>query len=293
MSNPGHEPRSDKLRLVREGEEPAQDGPADANRQLPTLRSDHRCAIDINEATLEYPLGPYNRGSLKSSLFSLFGGKREARSAATHVEAVRNLTVSFVRGERVALIGRNGSGKSTLLRALAGIYPLKSGTIRVVGQIGTLLDIGLGFETESTGRENIYYRGMAMGISPRKLARLEQEIVEFTQLGDFIDLPIRTYSAGMQVRLGFGVSTQITPDVLLIDEVFGAGDAAFAANAARRIHDIIARAGIMVIATHDMSLVESLCTRCIWLNQGVVVRDGPPSLVTAEYQRYSRGEITF
>ena len=246
------------------------------------LREPRSCGIDIENATLHYPLGPYVRGSLKSSLFGLFGHK-EAASKVQYVAALQDLTLSIEHGERVALIGSNGSGKSTLLRALAGIYPLKSGNIRVEGQIGTLLEIGLGFEGESTGRENIYYRGMAMGFSRKAIAEAEAEIEEFADIGPFMDLPMRTYSAGMQVRLGFGVSTQISPDVLLIDEVFGAGDAQFAKKARSRILEVVDRSGIMVMATHDMSLVNSLCTRVIWLSGGVVMRDGPPSVVVPQF----------
>lgn len=261
---------------------PEQDAPAlDTGFDI-AVREKRPCGIEIENATLHYPIGPYVRGSLKSSLFKLFG-HREQTIQATYVDAIRDLTLSIELGERVALIGRNGSGKSTLLRAMAGIYPVKTGNVRVLGQIGTLLDIGLGFEMEATGRENIYYRGLAMGFSRKQIAQVEEEIVEFAQLGDFIDLPMRTYSAGMQVRLGFGVSTQISPDILLIDEVFGAGDAQFAARAQKRIRSLIKRSGIMVIATHDMHLVESFCTRVVWLDNGVVVRDGPPAIVIPDF----------
>lgn len=159
----------------------------------------------------------------------------------------------------------------------------------MVGQIGTLLDIGLGFEAESTGRENIYYRGMAMGYSRKEIAKAEAEIVEFASLGTFIDLPMRTYSSGMYVRLGFAVSTHFRPDVLLIDEVFGAGDASFADRALVRMQAIVNSAGIVVLATHDMPLVERLCTRVIWLNAGVVVRDGHPSVVVPQFLHYMAG----
>lgn len=260
---------------------PPEGAPAAPSSDI-AVREVRACGIQIENATLHYPIGPYVRGSLKSSLFKMFG-HREQTIQATYVDAIRDLTLSIELGERVALIGRNGSGKSTLLRAMAGIYPFKAGKVRVLGQIGTLLDIGLGFEMESTGRENIYYRGLAMGFSRKQIAQVEDEIVEFAQLGDFIDLPMRTYSAGMQVRLGFGVSTQISPDILLIDEVFGAGDAQFAARAQKRIQSLVKRSGIMVIATHDMHLVESLCTRVIWLDSGVVVRDGPPAVVIPDF----------
>ena len=248
-------------------------------------------AIEVTEARLSYPLGAYARGSLKSAVLSVFGHK-DRTPKAEFVEAIRGLNIRVVAGERVALIGHNGSGKSTLLRALAGIYPLAAGEIKVVGRIGTLLDIALGFETESTGRENIYFRGMTLGYSRKQLRAAEKEIVDFADLGEFIDLPMRTYSSGMYVRLGFAVSTQFSPDILLVDEVFGAGDASFGKRAVDRMLNIVNNAGIFVIATHDISLVELVCQRVLWLNRGQIVRDGPPSLVLPEYHRYMAGEAS-
>lgn len=248
-------------------------------------------AIEVTEARLRYPLGAYARGSLKSAVLSVFGHK-DRTPKAEFVEAIRGLNIRVVAGERVALIGHNGSGKSTLLRALAGIYPLAAGEIKVVGRIGTLLDIALGFETESTGRENIYFRGMTLGYSRKQLRAAEKEIVDFADLGEFIDLPMRTYSSGMYVRLGFAVSTQFSPDILLVDEVFGAGDASFGKRAVDRMLNIVNNAGIFVIATHDMSLVDLVCQRVLWLNRGQIVRDGPPSLVLPEYHRYMAGEAS-
>jgi lipopolysaccharide transport system ATP-binding protein len=245
----------------------------------------------VTDARLNYPLGAYDRGSLKSAVLSVFG-HREKTPKAAFVEAMRGLNIRIAAGERVAIIGHNGSGKSTLLRALAGIYPLASGEMKVVGRIGTLLDIGLGFESESTGRENIYFRGMALGYSRKQLRAAEQEIVDFADLGEFIDLPMRTYSTGMYVRLGFAVSTQFSPDILLVDEVFGAGDAAFSKRAVDRMMNMVENAGIFVIATHEMSLVERVCQRVIWLDRGLIVRDGPPNLVLPEYYSYMAGEAS-
>lgn len=246
-------------------------------------------AIEIKRASLHYPMGSYARGSLKSALLSLVG-HRDNAPKPTFVDALRDLDLSISFGERVGLIGHNGSGKSTLLRALAGIYPLAKGDITVVGRIGTLLDISLGFETEATGRENIYYRGMTMGFSRKQMRKAEAEIVRFADLGEFIDLPMRTYSAGMCVRLGFAISTHFQPDILLVDEVFGAGDAAFARQALDRMLRMVANAGIFVIATHDLALVQNVCQRAIWMHGGKVERDGPAALVVAEYQRHMLGD---
>jgi len=253
-------------------------------------RDPQSCAIEIQNVTLRYPVGPFVRGSLKSGLMRVFG-HREENKAIEYVDALRGLDLTITLGERVGIVGRNGSGKSTMLRMLAGIYPVKTGLVRVVGQIGTLLDIGLGFEPESTGRENIYYRGIAMGHSPARLKEVEQEIIDFADIGQFIDLPMRTYSAGMQVRLGFAISTQLSPDVLLIDEIFGAGDALFQERAYGRIMEVVHHAGIVVLATHDVPLVEKLCTRVIWLDSGQVIRDGPTAAVMPQFRAFMRGEL--
>jgi lipopolysaccharide transport system ATP-binding protein len=282
--------RSDELRVVRsEGDEHGK--PLGKPAQAVTPVDQHTLAIEISDATLQYPIRPFVRGSLKASIFGLVG-RKEAIPPPEFVEAIKSLNLSIRMGERLGIIGSNGSGKSSLLRVMAGIYPLKSGSIQVVGQIGTLLDIGLGFESESTGRENIYYRGMAMGYSRKEIADAEAEIIEFAGLGDFINLPMRTYSSGMYVRLAFAVSTQFRPDVLLIDEVFGAGDAAFADKALKRMFAIVESAGIVVLATHDLALVERLCTRVLWLNRGVVERDGPPSVVLPHFMQFMSGDLT-
>ena len=267
--------RSEGLRIVGLRERHEVDQGIDKSE-----RHDH--AIEIKNATLRYPLGPAIRGSLKTNLFSLFG-HREVLPRPEHIDAITNMDLTIVAGERIGIIGSNGSGKSTLLRVMAGVYPLKKGSVTVVGQIGTLLDISLGFETESTGRENIYYRGMAMGYSRREIAAAEAEIVEFASLGDFVDLPMRTYSSGMYVRLGFAVSTQFQPDVLLIDEIFGAGDASFAARALERMKSIVRNAGIVVMASHDMSLIQNLCTRVLWVDRGQIAADGAPAAVIPQF----------
>ncbi|MEZ5937918.1 MAG: ABC transporter ATP-binding protein [Hyphomonadaceae bacterium] len=268
---------AEALRVVASDDEPVQ--------STGLVRREVRdCAIDVNNATIRYPIGPYVRGSIKANLMRLMGARGEKVGKVEYVNALTDISFKVTKGERVGIIGSNGSGKSTLLRAMAGIYPIATGSIALSGELGTLLEVGLGFEAESTGRENIYYRGMAMGISPRRLREAEQAIVDFADLGAFIDLPMRTYSTGMWVRLGFAVSTHFSPDVLLIDEVFGAGDAAFAQRALARMKEIVQHAGIVVIVTHDLYLVRSLCTRALWLDRGKIIADGPADYVANRYE---------
>ena len=265
-----------------------QDAHAPEAANLPLTRRTAPLAIQIKNCVLQYPLGAYARGSLKSLAMSVFG-HRERAPEAQFISALRGINIDIQQGERVALIGHNGSGKSTLLRAMAGIYPLASGTIQVSGRLGTLLELGLGFESEATGRENIYYRGMAMGYSRKTLAKHENDIIGFCGLGDFIDLPVRTYSAGMYVRLAFAISTAFSPEVLLVDEVFGAGDATFADKAVARMQEIVRKSGIFVIATHDVGLVQQVCSRAIWLDAGRIVADGPVDTVVTEFKSRMAG----
>lgn len=270
---------ADELPATVAAEADAGDPPLDGKRKQGLFRkraggSSEMCSIEVTNALLRYPVGPYRRGSLKSGLMGLLG-HRDSTSRVEYVTALSHVDFSIHQGERVGIIGRNGAGKSSLLRALAGVYPLQAGEIHVRGSIGTLLDFGLGFEAESTGRENIYNRGYAMGLSRRQLAEHEAEIIKFADLGEFIDLPMRTYSSGMFVRLGFSISTQFTPDILLVDEVFGAGDASFARRAHERMQSITAHAGIVVMVSHDFGAISNNCDRAIWLDQGKIVFDGP------------------
>lgn len=239
--------------------------------------------IFLGGVDLAYPLGPFLRGSIKAQLMSLVGQRTSKIPTGTYVRALKNITLKISKGERVGIIGRNGSGKSTLLRTIAGIYPPAKGTVNVRGHIQSLFDIGLGFESESTGRENIMYRGLVMGVQPDEIARRTQEIVDFADIGVFIDLPMRTYSAGMHVRLAFAISTYLEGEVLLIDEVFGAGDANFAHKAIARIRSLVDQAGIVVFVSHDIYTVAEMCSRVIWMDNGEIRLDGDADTVTKAY----------
>jgi lipopolysaccharide transport system ATP-binding protein len=243
--------------------------------------------IIIRRAQLDYPL-VRDQTSIKGALFGALGFKTGPKITKKVVHAVNGLSLTINRGERVGFIGHNGAGKSTLLRTIAGIYPLTDGTIEVTGRMQGLFDLGTGFEPEATGRENIMYRGLSLGFSPRQIREREEEIVAFADLGEFIDLPMRTYSAGMYVRLGFAVSTYLDGDILLIDEVFGAGDANFQERAIARMRDLIDRAGILVMVSHDLGMMTNLCTRIIWLSGGQMVLDGEPREVAEAYMRSMR-----
>lgn len=239
--------------------------------------------IKLNQINLHYSSLAYRETSLKAHLFKMMGLR--AKNNLPNVHALRAIDLEIKPGERVALIGHNGAGKSTLLKTIAGLYPISSGTRQVKGQIRSLFELSLGFESEATGRENIMYRGLLLGQTPKEMRRLAPEIIEFTDIGAFIDYPIKTYSAGMLVRLAFSISTTIPGDVLLLDEVIGAGDADFMAKSHKRIMQLIQHAEMMVLASHDFSSVRRLCNRAIVMNHGQMVFDGAVETAIACYQQ--------
>ena len=234
-------------------------------------------SIRLDGVSLQFPLYGGSARSLRNRIVSSATGGRIGSDARSRicVEALRNIDVTIAHGERVALVGHNGAGKTTLLRVLAGIYVPQAGRVAVSGKIAPLFDIGLGMDGEASGYDNIRLRGLYLGLSRRQIESRIDEIADFTELGGFLDMPIRTYSAGMQTRLSFAICTSVDPDVLLLDEGILAGDAAFMAKAQARLAAFVARAGILVLASHSDSLLAGLCTRALRLEHGRLVADGP------------------
>ena len=231
--------------------------------------------IEAVDLTIEYPLYHHSTRSLKRRLL----GHASRRLKADHgshvvVAALRGLTFSIGQGERVALVGPNGAGKSTLLRTLAGIYEPVAGRLRVEGEIGSLIDPAAGMESLATGRENIILRGLYRGDTEAEAKAKADAIIAFADLGEFIDVQVRGYSSGMMVRLSFALATCMMPQVLLMDEWFLAGDAAFMRRAEERLKQLVAGADILLLATHDMRTVRRWCTRVIRIEGGVIVHDG-------------------
>ena len=239
-------------------------------------------AIRLDAVNLHYASVAFAERSLKALLARAFRPPAGERRIGD-VHALRDVSLGVAAGERIGIIGHNGAGKSTLLRAIANLYPISSGRLLVQGQVRGLFELGLGFEPDATGRENILYRGLLLGQTPRQMRALEPDIVSFADLGEFIDYPLRTYSAGMLVRLAFSISTAVSGDILLIDEVIGAGDAGFMAKARKRLDRLIDAAQIVVIASHDMKALQSLCTRCIVLDHGRVAFDGDAGEAVSRY----------
>ena len=232
-------------------------------------------SILAENLTIEFPLYHMAARSLKKRLLAK-AAIRVRTDAANRVvvSALRNLDFQINKGERVALVGHNGAGKSTLLRTIAGIYEPVGGRLTVQGEIGSLIDPGAGMDVDSTGRENIRLRGLYRSMNDAQIAKLEENAAAFSGLGEFLDVPVRGYSAGMQLRLAFAMATAMEPQVLLMDEWFMAGDADFMARAEDRLAQLVSGADILVIATHDMGVVRRWCSRVIRLEAGRIVADG-------------------
>jgi lipopolysaccharide transport system ATP-binding protein len=212
------------------------------------------------------------------------GGRLTAdKSGHVQVRALSDINLEIKAGDRLGIVGHNGSGKSTLLRVLAGIYEPTSGRIQRSGSIASLVDIGLGINPENTGKENIYLRGQLMGLRSKEIAKKLDEIIEFSELGDFISLPVRTYSSGMLLRLAFAVATSITADILIMDEWLSVGDGSFAERAQQRLKNLVDQAEILVIASHSKTLIESTAKDVLWLESGVVKQLGETEQVSPAY----------
>ena len=241
-------------------------------------------SVIAKNINMDFPIYHGNSRSLKRTVFAAASGRlqEDARHRIV-VQALRDVSFTLKSGDRLGLIGSNGAGKTTLLRTLAGIYEPVSGQIEVQGRIGALLDPNLGMNPELTGRENIALRGLYNGLSKPVIARLEEDVQDFAELGEFLDLPLRFYSSGMIVRLGFALATAIRPEVLMMDEWFLAGDAAFMDKATVRLEAMVKDAEILVLSSHAAPVILNWSTRVIRMDQGRIVDDGAPAEVVARY----------
>lgn len=244
-------------------------------------------SIELRDVSLHFHVRQKRKVTLKEYLIHHLYSK--SINPYVEVKALDRVDLTLRDGDRIGILGHNGAGKSTLLRLLAGVYPPTSGDRVVDGRISSLFDITLGFEMESTGWENINYRSFLMGETPKTIAPKKQEIADFSELGDFLNMPVRYYSAGMLVRLAFAISTAIDPEILLIDEVFGVGDLAFQQKAKVRMDRMMKSASIMAIVTHDMDILAQLCTTGIWMDHGQIRRVGLMKDVIREYTAFVRG----
>jgi ABC-type polysaccharide/polyol phosphate transport system ATPase subunit len=241
--------------------------------------------IRLDDVSLVFNVRRRGRISLKEYLLNGVFWRRRAETLT--IQALEHIDLEVAEGERVGIVGANGAGKSALLKLLAGIYPPTRGRRQVFGQISSLFDIALGFEMDATGWENIAYRGYLQGETPASVQDKMQPIAEFSELGKFLDMPVRYYSSGMMVRLAFSIATAINPDILLVDEVLAAGDAAFQDKAYQRMRGLISRARAVILVSHDAVSLRRLCDRVLWLDHGRIRAAGAADEVIRAYLRQS------
>jgi ABC-type polysaccharide/polyol phosphate transport system ATPase subunit len=243
-------------------------------------------SISLRDVCVDFPIYQAGARSLKKMLISGSTHGNLARDANDRVmvRALHDITLDIKNGERIGLIGGNGAGKTTLLKVLAKIYKPTHGQIHVSGQTTALINSSVGLNMDATGRENIVLRGLYMDIHPRDMRERVDQVAEFTELGSYLDMPVRTYSAGMMVRLAFAVSTCIRPEILILDEWLSAGDAQFLAKAQRRMQEFVERSSILVLASHSFELIEQWCSRVVYLKEGLVQAMGRIDEVVARYK---------
>ena len=220
--------------------------------------------------------------SLKDLVVNRFFGEKH-RDQYSEFFAVNNVNLTIESGDRLGIVGLNGAGKSTLLKTISGIYFPHQGSIRMNGRITPLMELGAGFDSEQTGYENIYLNGALLGFSPREMKEKERAIVEFSELGDFLDLPVKYYSSGMYGRLAFSIAAITEPEILLIDEVFATGDAHFVEKSSQRILQLVEKSQIVIIVSHNLDQIKKLCNRVIIMDKGIILKDGDPGEVLDFY----------
>jgi ABC-type polysaccharide/polyol phosphate transport system ATPase subunit len=240
------------------------------------------CLIQLDDIGLRFHVRCFGRISLKEYL--LKGFFRRSKPSTFEVQALEHIDLTVDEGDRLGIIGPNGAGKSTLLRLLAGVYPPTVGHRLVRGQISALFDIALGFEGEANGWENIMYRGYLQGETPRSIRAKMGPIAEFSEVGDFLNMPVRYYSPGMMVRLAFSIATAIEPEILIVDEVLAAGDLAFQSKARERMQTLMSSARAVIVVSHDLGSLTMLCDRVLWLDHGRARMIGPTREVIAAYK---------
>lgn len=241
--------------------------------------------LRLEKASISFPIYDSRGKSFTNQLVKVATGGRLGKDShgTVTVDALKDIDLSLQDGDRLGLMGHNGSGKTTLLRLLAGIYEPTSGTAIRQGSIGSLVDIGLGINPDATGIENIQLRSAIMGVPKKQLRKLQDEIIEFSELGDFVRLPVRTYSTGMQMRLAFSVATAIQPEILLMDEWLSVGDETFKNRAEKKLMDLVEGSSILVIASHSRHLLETSTTYGLVLDEGSIINEGLTETISKKY----------
>jgi ABC-type polysaccharide/polyol phosphate transport system ATPase subunit len=240
--------------------------------------------LKLTNVSVDFPVYNGTSRSVRNQIFRAVGGTVSQYNDVVNVKALNGVSLELNDGDRLALIGHNGAGKTTMLRVMAGIYPPTGGVIERDGTLASMTDITMGMNAELTGYDNIVTRLVLMGMNFAEAKSHVAEIVEFAELEDYVHLPMRTYSTGMYMRLAFSVATSMVPEILILDEMIGAGDAHFVEKAKRRTQDFLSRSKIMVLASHDAGMLQEYCTRAVWLERGSVKMTGAVDDVLAAYK---------
>lgn len=248
------------------------------------MTTNHQAFIKLEDVTLTYDLSHDKTNNLKEFVINFFRKRPYINTNNKTINAIDGLDLEVKEGERVGIIGLNGSGKSTTLKVISGILKPTKGKVSVSGSVQPLIEIGAGFDPESTGRENIYLNGYMLGFSKSEIRNKEKEIIEFADLGSYIDVPIKYYSSGMSVRLAFTIATSIKPEVLIFDEMLSAGDAKFIGKAQSRIDSLINESKIMIVVSHNLNFIQKTCNRAILLNKGKKIFDGSVEKTLEKYK---------
>jgi len=252
-----------------------------ASGREPEAAGTNKPCVRLQNVHVDFEIGPTRVPRLHHALFSMF---KAGRMSAHQVHALRGISLDLREGDRVGIIGANGAGKTTLLKAMSGIYCPTSGTVFTRGRVSPLFEMATGFEMDSSGWDNIISRGLLLGMTLEEVKQKTPAIAEFSELGEFLSLPVRCYSSGMYVRLAFSISTAIEPQILLLDEVIGAGDLAFFQKARARMTELVDSSAILVLVTHALEVVKDMCNRAIWLDDGIIAAEGDPADAIAAYR---------
>jgi teichoic acid transport system ATP-binding protein len=258
-----------------------QPGEKESIMHVNQLPSSEKPALSAHEIGVSFKANSQVK-ELKSMTFEWLSGKRSQKS--DHIWALKHIDLTVYTGEVLGVIGHNGAGKSTLCRVISKILNPDTGDIQVEGQVSALLSLGTGFNKELTGKENIFLNGMMLGFRRKEIQRMYHDIVEFADIGDFIEQPIKKYSSGMKARLGFSIAAMLKPDILVLDEALSTGDAVFREKASHKIQEILGEAKLVIIVSHSLEFIESQCTQAIWIDQGEIRAYGSPGSVCAQYK---------
>jgi ABC-2 type transport system ATP-binding protein len=241
-------------------------------------------SIIAADACVDFPIFDARSRSLKKTVIGMVGGNITTDTKVPVIEALRDINLTLKHGDRVGLVGHNGAGKSTLLRLLAGIYEPTRGAAEIHGRVAPVFDLGVGMDPEISGLENIIVRGLFLGMTRKQMEERIDDIAAFTELGDFLEMPLRTYSTGMRIRLALGVVTSIDPEILILDEGIGAVDAAFLEKSKKRLAELVDRAGLLVFASHSDEFLRELCDTALWMEHGRIRQQGGIEEVLAAYK---------